>query len=60
MESVAFSDYINWPQMNASTLVHGLKSMRQLKYVKDNGYQPKTDTRVGTALHSLAECLPSK
>ena len=58
MESIAFSDYVNWPQMNASTLVHGVKSMRQLKYVRDNGYQPKTDTRVGTALHSLAECLP--
>lgn len=58
MEHVSFADYEKWPQVNASLLVHALRSWRQFDYVRTYGYQPKTDTRVGTALHSLTECLP--
>lgn len=58
MESILFADYVKWPGVNASLLVHAVKSWRQFEYVRRLGYQPKTDTRVGTALHSLAECLP--
>ena len=55
---VPFTDYQGWPQINASLLVHAFKSWRQFAYVKQHGYQPKTDTRVGTALHAITECLP--
>lgn len=58
MEGVSFVDYQQWPQLNASLLVHAWKSWRQFDHVKRFGYQPKTDTTVGTAMHGLAECLP--
>ena len=57
-EDISFSDYLAIDAMNASTLVHGLESMRQLKYVQDTGYIPQTDTRFGTALHGMVEMLP--
>ena len=52
-EDTSFADYLAIDAMNASTLVHGLESMRQLKYVQDTGYIPQTDTRFGTALHGM-------
>lgn len=58
MELITFHEYRLWPEPNASTFKHALKSWRQFDYVKTRGYTPKTDTRVGTALHSLAEYLP--
>ncbi len=58
MENIPFDDYVAWPEINVSLLTHARKSWKQFAYVKQHGYQPKTNTRVGTALHSLVECLP--
>ncbi len=57
-ESTTFDAYLKWQGVNASWLGHAFKSWKQFHWVLVNGYQPKTDTRVGTALHSLAEVLP--
>ena len=59
MSYITFSEYQQLTQMNGSTMAHGLTSMRQLKFVIDNGYEIPADvTRVGTALHSIVEFLP--
>ena len=55
---VLFADYQRMPQLNSSLLTHANKSWKQFKWVRDHGFQPKTDTRIGTAIHSLVEMLP--
>ena len=42
--------------LNASTLVHALKSWKQFRYVQQHGYRPKVSTAVGSGLHTLVEC----
>ena len=44
------------PGLNASTLVHALKSWKQFRYVQQHGYRPKVSTAVGSGLHTLVEC----
>jgi hypothetical protein len=47
-----FADYKAIKKMNASTLVHGLKSMRRLKRYLDGETTTETDAmRLGTAIH---------
>lgn len=58
MDSVPFEQYQHWPQLNASLLVHAFKSWRQFEFARRVGWRPKTDTRVGSALHSMVELLP--
>lgn len=54
----SFREYRERHGLNASLLTHANKSWKQFKWVSDHGYRPKTDTRVGTALHSFVELLP--
>lgn len=50
--SVLFEDYKAIRKMNASTLVHGVKSMRRLKRFLDGDEVSETDAmRLGTAIH---------
>ena len=57
--NLTFDDYRARKTMNGSTLVHGLKSMKQLQFAIENDVSPAPDvTRVGTALHHLIELLP--
>ena len=58
MESQSFADYLAIPALNASVAVHWFKSWKQVEHVQRLGYTPKTDTRVGSALHSMTEMLP--
>lgn len=51
-------EYLKLEYINASLLVHANKSWKQFQWVRQHGFQPKTDTRIGTALHSLVELLP--
>lgn len=51
-KDVPFEEYQSWEAMNASTLVHGLTSMKHLKAAIDGhmGYSSK-DMNFGSALH---------
>lgn len=52
---MSWQDYLQFPAMNASTLVSGRKSMKQLRYAIDN---PKPETGAmlaGKVVHSLVE-----
>lgn len=52
MSVVPFEDYKSIKKMNASTLVHGLKSMRRLKRYLDGEQTSESDAmRLGTAIH---------
>lgn len=53
-DKVPFIEYAQIPRMNPSTLVYGLKSMRRLKRVIDNGGVTKTDAMIlGGGVHCL-------
>jgi hypothetical protein len=54
----SFSDYQQRTELNASLLKHAFKSWKQFKWVRERGFKPKADTRLGTALHSFVELLP--
>lgn len=53
-----FADYQRKPAINASTLVHALKSWRQFNWVRRMGYRPKVSTVVGHTTHTLVESFP--
>ena len=55
---VPWADYHAWDEMNGSTLAHIFDSPRQLKHAIGNGFIPKADVHVGSALHSIVEYLP--
>ncbi|MEM7315760.1 MAG: PD-(D/E)XK nuclease-like domain-containing protein [Planctomycetota bacterium] len=55
LENIPFEEYQQISAMNASTLVHGIKSMRHLRHVQ---LTPSSTTKcqlAGQAVHSLAE-----
>jgi len=54
VENLSFADYQQIDRMNASTLVHGIKSMKQLKCSIDGGGKEASDAmRFGNHYHSL-------
>lgn len=51
---VSWADYLAMPQMNPSTLKHGLKSMKRLQRAIDGECQPDRKTvAVGNATHAI-------
>ncbi len=56
----SFSDYLDRPEVNGSSLVHGLVSMREMKYYLDNQQNETQLMRLGTAAHSLLEYTPEE
>ena len=56
----AFGAYRSTDALNGSLLAHQLPpgSPRLLAHIREHDIQPQTDTRVGTALHSIVEFLP--
>ena len=55
-----FSEYLQRPELNASTAVWGFKSMREFKYRLDNpnSFKETKDTLLGSAAHSMLELGP--
>ena len=53
----SFADYLARPELNASTAVWGVKSMREFKYRLDNpdSFKETKDTLIGSAAHSMLE-----
>lgn len=50
-----WGEYRAAPGINASLLVHAMKSWRQFRYVQEHGYRPKVSTVVGSGAHTLVE-----
>ncbi len=57
-DTIDFDAYLAREELSGTELRHAFESWRQFKYCRDFDWRPKTDTRVGTAVHSLVECLP--
>jgi exodeoxyribonuclease VIII len=54
MFEINWQDYCELKRMNASTIVHGAKSMLHLKRAIDGGFPEETDAmRLGTGIHAL-------
>lgn len=54
VKSMDWEDYCKLDRMNASTLVHGCKSMKHLNAAMQGGFPEETDAmRLGTGIHTL-------